>query len=232
MNVSAFIRTFEGDFEWLEYCLRSLEKYGSQLLEVVVTVPASQFHSLTRRDLRRAIYQGVPVVCGNDYIDQQRSKSRADEYCKGDFILHLDSDCVAFKELDLAEFFEGGLPKLLFRKWEDAGSANVWQPITKGVLRRVPQFETMATHPTIYHRSTHELFRRHIEELHGLPFDDFMASQQSFSEFNAIGNFCHLYTPDAYRFVRCGPADGYPRPLKQHWSRGDIPRAQIEEMLK
>lgn len=239
MKVSAFIRTYRNDFGWLEYCLRSLKKYGGAFCEVVVACPAKDLNEMVSRfDVRRDLPPnlkliGVPEFTVNGYIDQQITKCHADEFCEGDFIMHLDSDCMATEPIKFEPFFSDGLPKLLFRKWEDAGGAQVWKPITKSVLIREPLFETMPAMPFLYHRSTHELFRRHITDIHGRDFVKYASRLAQFSEFNAIGNFCLMFCPDAYRFIRAGGAgDTFPRPFKQHWSRGRMNRDEMEAILK
>jgi hypothetical protein len=82
----------------------------------------------------------------------------------------------------------------------------------------------------MYHRSTHELLRRHIEQVHGLSFRQWSHQVRELSEFNALGNFAHLFTPDAYHFVRAiGPgADSYPRPFRQFYSHDGVEKHREE----
>lgn len=233
MTVSAFIRSFKGDKHWLEYCLRALQLRGGDFSEVVIAIPEGDKPEFRSFDFRGYMVEWVKELMPTvPYISQQLTKCSADEHCHGDFIMHFDSDCIATEEIHLHNFFKGGQPKLLFRQWCDAGTAQSWRTVTKSVLLRDPCFETMASHPFIYHRSTHELFRRCVSDLHGRDFVSYVSRLSSFSEFNAIGNFCHAHTPDAYRFVRCGSAaDDYPRPFKQFWSRGRFDREELEALL-
>lgn len=240
MNVSAFIRTYKRDFPWLRYCLRSLALRGQQFSEIVVACPEQDFAELCQiQKPGRAKYISITPHCHSGYIDQQITKCHADEYCAGDFIMHFDSDCIATKDIELDTFFfwdqlQGfeRLPKLLFRRWQEAGTAEAWRLVTRGVLGQEPPFETMPSHPFLYHRSTHELFRRHVADVHGKDFIKYVSRLAQFSEFNAIGNFALLFTPDAYRFVRAGANDGYPRPFRQFWSHDRPNRDEIEAILK
>lgn len=160
------------------------------------------------------------------------TKCLADDYCIGDYVMHFDSDCIATRDIELSEFFtHEGQPKLLFRRWQDAGEAETWRLPTRGVIGQEPPFEAMCAHPFLYHRSTHELFRRHVEDVHQKDFVKYASRLAQFSEFNAIGNFALLFTPDAYRFVRAGANDGYPRPFKQFWSHGRIDHAELDAMM-
>jgi len=237
MTVSAFIRSYLGDINWLYYCLRSLLKRGSQFHQIVLCVPDSErftfLELITKWEVKGIVelHTWMPVV-ENGYIDQQITKCHAERFCTGDFIMHFDSDCIALREIELGEFFVAGRPKLLFRRWEQAGTGITWQAVTAGILKRAPAFETMASHPFLYHRSTHQLFRECMERQHKMSFNHIFRNREEFSEFNAIGNFCHQSTPDAYHFVRAGsPEDDFPRPFKQFWSRGGIPHEEIEKLL-
>lgn len=238
MNVSAFIRSYRKDFAWLRLCLMALNKYGGQFSEVVIVIPGDDYEQLIAQVHGIALdhhlpIRYVPIVpqAVSGYIDQQITKCHADQYCKGDFIMHFDSDCIAEAGINMPDFFAAGRPKLLFRKWQDAGTAETWRLVTKGVLKQEPPFETMASHPFLYHRSTHELFRRHVGELHGGDFVKYASRLAQFSEFNALGNFALLFTPDAYSFVRAGDGDGWPRPFKQYWSHGSHDMRAIEASI-
>lgn len=234
MNVSAFIRSYRGDFHWLEYCLRALSIRGRQFREIVIAVPVDEAQEAESRfchfPIRLvAVIEHVPH---NPYVSQQVTKSFADKLCESDFVMHFDSDCIALGEINLPDFFVNGRPKLLFRNWQDAGTGIAWQQPTREVLKAEPSFEMMCSHPFIYHRSSHELFRRHLSSIHHCDFIKYVAERHSFSEFNAIGNFCHLYTPDAYHFVRAGGLhDDFPRPFKQFWSKGEFNQAELEKLM-
>lgn len=232
-KVSAFIRSYSKDFNWLQYCLDSLAIRGKEFHEIVVAVPANDYEkALEFLELGFADLIGVDTHTNNGYIDQQICKCRAEIYCEGDFIMHFDSDCMATREIELEPFFDGdGLPKLLFRRWGEAGDADAWRLVTRGVLKQEPPFETMPAMPFLYHRSTHELFRRHVAELHGGDFIKYASRLAQFSEFNAMGNFALLCTPDAYKFVRAGKDDGYPRPFKQHWSHAAMREEEMKAIL-
>lgn len=215
MDTSILIRTYARDGKWLRYCLRGLRKFARGFREIVVVSP----DNIEGVDFAGARFMNCPALAPADYIGQQITKTNADKYCHGDYILHMDSDCIAQNEFAADDFTRDGQPYLLFRKWADVGDAQCWREPTKQAIGAEPCFEFMAAMPIIYHRSTHELFRAHVAALHGKPCDDYIAAQERFSEFNALGNYAHQHTPDAYRFIRAtGPADGFPRPLKQYWS--------------
>ena len=53
------------------------------------------------------------------YLAQQITKLYADTWCKGDYVLHIDSDCVFYKEFSPDCFFIDGKPVLLREKCVD-----------------------------------------------------------------------------------------------------------------
>lgn len=236
MKTSIFIRTYAKDAEWLSLCIDSLLKFAQGFHEIVVIYPSSEaeqfswLHDVAERHADDMTGEGPLVTsqweprCANGYIDQQITKIHADEFCEGDFILHIDSDCIAQVPFKPEEFFIGARPMIAIRKWEDVGDAICWREPVEKTLDLHPTFETMACMPIIHNRSLYPLFRQRIQEIHGKSADDYIAGLTRFSEFNALGSFAHQYLPDWYHFVRVSNnPDIYPRPVKQYWSYGGIP---------
>lgn len=240
MKVSGYCRSYRGDFNWLEYSLKSLAIHGGELMEWVIEVPIHDLEDckkLVADTLFPTNWRAKVIGCGEvgktGYEAQQTSKLMADLVCSGEYIMFYDSDCIATKPIGVPAFFIGDRPKLLFSHWHEAGTASVWAPITKEVLKQDPMGEFMRCHPTVYRRRTLSQFRNRIEGIHGKDFLSFMAAQDQFSEFNAVGNFIHWFCPEDYALVRAGENDGYPRPFKQFWSkREDFPKDELEAMVR
>lgn len=237
MKVSAFIRSYVGDKQWLEYCLKSIVKYGDPFWELVICVPVHDLDEMTRLvngfkfDHSRIV--GVGEYCKTGYVQQQADKLCADQMTSGDYIMFFDSDCILTGPIDLPDFFVGERPKLLFSPWHDVGTAHFWNHVTKQVLKSEPFFETMRAHPSTWHRRTLSQFRNRMENIHGKPFVEYMATLDQFSEFNALGNFAHQHAPEDYTWVRAGENDGYPRPFRQFWSkREDFPKDELDTMVR
>ncbi len=228
MNISIFIRSYAKDKEWLRLCLTALSKrlqgQSTQPEEIVVAIPKGDRETFSGFPFGKIEVMWVQARHPNPYIDQQITKTLAETYCRGDFILHVDSDSIAREPLDLDDYFIHGRPKLLFRSWDAAGTGICWKDVTTQVLRVEPCFETMPSIGIMYHRSTH-----------GVSFDSWVGSVGNLSEFNAIGNYAHRFTPEAYHFIRAiGPgADGYPRPFRQFYSHNgvDAHRQEIDEIM-
>ena len=239
MTTSIFIRTYRGDREWLNYCLRSLEKFASGFHEVVISIPTGDEPHFDLFDFR-----GANVVWYNDakcdpYVAQQENKLCADQYCTGQLICFVDSDCFATEPVTPASFCnERGKPIQLLRHWADTGDAKCWLPITAAALGETPTFEHMAAMPLIYDRRTFPLLRDHIAATHKESLREYISKvkDREFSEFNLLGAFALRYTPSFYDWRLADPStDGYPRSIRQQWSwqKGGVDRhrAEYEEIL-
>lgn len=237
MNVSILIRTCTKDIPWLRYCLTALMARATGFREIVVACLPGDAEDI------RCVVNDYPVrlvivdqVCGNDYIGQQLTKCQADLYTVGDYVMHIDSDCIATKPFTPDEFFVAARPRVLWRNWADVGDAIAWRLPTEQVLGHAPPYETMACHPMVHSARALERFRRHVARQHGKDFDRYVAGLAEFSEFNAIGNFLYLFEPMTCEWAQADPAtDNYPRPLRQFrtWD-GITPetRAEIEQLLQ
>jgi hypothetical protein len=221
MKTSIFIRTYAGDIMWLAHCLASLRKYAHGHHEIVIAAPQGDYNKVKSSvDTRGCKLVECYRTAKDDYIGQQITKVHADAFCDTELILHIDSDCVAHRNFNVSEFCtDSGQPMMTFRNWGDAGTAACWRQPTEEVLGIPPAFEFMAQLPIIHRAATLRNFREHVVRRH--QDSAYLENRHAFSEFNAIGAFAHYYHPDEYHWVRAtGPCDGYPRPLKQFWSKG------------
>lgn len=238
-SISIFIRTYRGDREWLTYCLRSIHKFLTGHLEVVICIPkpdAPHFDLYNFHKAKVVWYDDIP---GDGYVAQQECKLMADTMCSGDHIMFIDSDCFVQTFLNVGSFMDARhRPVQLIRHWAEVGEAIMWQPIVTRALTVVPTFEHMAAMPLIYDRRTFPLLRAHIQNTHGASLREYISqvTNREFSEFNLLGAFSLRYTPSLYDWRMADPAtDGYPRHIRQQWSWQpggvDRHRAEYEEIL-
>lgn len=237
MTTSIFIRTYAKDREWLSYCLRSLEVHAKGFREIIVAVPNADKSAFDGFDFRNAVRVPVNDPDCPPYVAQQVCKLEADLHCDADFIMFLDSDCVAYRDFTPEEFFSfSGTPKpiQLIRHWAGLGKDAVrWRDATKQLVGFEPTFEHMATLPLVYDRHTLRLFRDYLAETHKKILWEYVKHPHthSMSEFNGLGAFAHRFTPQLYDWRTADPAtDAYPRPLHQHWShiKGGISKQMAE----
>jgi len=238
-SISIFIRTYRGDREWLNFCLRSLKKYATGFHEVVVVIPKGDEPHFDLFDFHGAKvvwYDDLPI---DGYNAQQECKVHADQMCEGQLICFIDSDCFITAPLTPGMFCnERGKPIQLLRHWAEVGDAKCWLPITAAALGETPIFEHMACQGSIYDRTTFSVLRTHMEATHKMTIREYISrvKGREFSEFNLLGAFALRYLPHFYDWRIADPStDGYPRTIRQQWSWQpggvDRHRAEYEELL-
>lgn len=225
MTTSIFIRSWRRDRFWLDYCLRSLERFAHGFVETVVVIPENDKAHFEATDFHGAKVCWVSEKEGTGPLSQQRDKLHADEYCAGDLILFLDSDCFMLKETRPEDFMANGRPIALIRHWADASTAAPWKPITEAFLKFTPSFETMCNLPIIFDRRELPLLRDYCKSIHGgMSIDEYVLSRprNEFSEFNAVLNFAIRYCPFMHHWQLAAGNDGFPRDrIVQRWTWGN-----------
>jgi hypothetical protein len=176
---------------------------------------------------------------------------RADEICPDvDALCTLDSDCMFYKPASPLDNLMGGKPILRCQSFDLLARENnpgvIWQGMAERALGWKPEWESM-THPTIFMCSTFAPFRACVEKHTGRGFDDYVLScqerwPQTFAELTSLGAFAMRHCANDYFFADMhGPAanaltdSGEPvnaHKLKQFWSKGQLPEAELEEILK
>lgn len=221
MTTSIFVRSYRADRFWLEYCLRSLQKFATGFVETIVALPVGDEPHFDQYDFRGAKVRWVQDPECAPYIAQQVSKVEADLYCAGENILFLDSDCFLTAPMRPEMFQRAGRPVQLIRHWDSLEDSNAkqWKQITESLIGFTPVFESMACLPLIYDRRTLDLMREHIQQTHKVSLREHVKTVAAMSEFNALGALAHRYHPHLYHFEIADPAtDGYSRCVKQQWS--------------
>ena len=225
MTTDIFIRSYAGDFAWLEYCLKSIKKYGNGFSKVHIVVPAN--------DAGNVPVLGSEVVHlttdrTDGYMAQQLTKLHADDFCEAEYVLHVDSDCVFFKDFSPLDFFLEGKPIMLQEKVE-----TIWNPITEKHLGWRDEYEYMRRLPIIYPKWIYGKFRAWMKRKHDLGIDDYVVrvNGREFSEFNTLGQWANRIHPEAFTWME--PND-VPKYCEQFWSWGGITpeiRGKIEMIL-
>ncbi len=238
MKVSIFIKSYPGDYAWLGYCLRSIQKFVTGYHEIVVVLPTGHGLPLTKERIvfvDEWVCAQLPGAPSPGYYHQMFIKLTSDLYCPdADYIFIIDSDCVFNRPFDLSEMFKDGKPMLLRRPWKDAGDGVIWKQPADEALGFVTHYDTMACHPFIYRRQDVANVRQYIEDHHGMKLEDYIKNCDRFIEFVTIGNYILKFHPDAYSVVDYGHGDAYPRPLIQNWSWGglnDQLRQKLEKLV-
>lgn len=245
MKKYIFVRSYQKDIGWLQYCLRSIQKFVTGHDGVVVTVPHS--------DVELFKSSGIDVVGVPDfqpsYLAQQSSKIHADLFIRGiapeDWIIYVDSDCVFTAPFNISQLFnQDGAPYAYFTPYEHVGDAKIWQKSTEAALEFRCHDETMRKHGAVYSCAELVKFRKWFQALHNETIDNYIRGVNpliGFSEFNVLGSWLRQLHRDSRDWREAGNHPGHgtpggdlpPLPLKQFWSWGGVDkvRDEIEKIL-
>lgn len=229
MKVSIFLVTFWRDAQYVPYLLKSISKFCSGFHEVVIAVPfrdSTMFAGMGLTKERIIHYKEK----GDGFIHQQGIKCRADEFCCGDYVLHIDSDCLFTSHAKPGDYFVDGKPIVAMTPYASLNGGSPWQACTEKVLGWEPvEMELMRRHPAVYHREDYAGFRKRVEAVHGIPINEYLMpitrhtrKEHSFSEFNALSAYAYYLKRDKYHFIN---TDTDPLPdnhLAQWWSYGGL----------
>lgn len=230
--VSVFIRTYEGDLDWLKYCLASLHRNLNGWDEIVICIPEGQEH-----ELRELITDERVVTCpayADDYIGQQVSKLQAHRHVLGEFVLFVDSDVVFHPKSHVTTFFQDGKPVILKESYARLSARHPelnilkWQHVVNLVFGERPVYEYMRRAPQLFRTATLVALDRTLPQLasHALS-----QPRRLFSEFNVLGYFAEMKEPEGYVFVDLGSEPVPPNPAKQNWSWGGITPAVFADLV-
>lgn len=231
MSISIFVRTYHRDIKWLNYCLQSIHKNLLGWDEIVIAIPTGQETLLFDLTQEKVI---TTKIQKDDYLAQQSDKMQAHKYCKGDYILFVDSDVIFKPNANVLDYFYENKPIILKANYNSVGEAICWKKPTEKLFKEKIEFEYMRFAPQIFHKSTLEMFNDSFPDI-----ENYVISQpyRQFSEFNALGFYAEKMQPDDYSIVDV--TNGVPEYLpenksKQYWSWSnltEIERKEIENTI-
>ncbi|KAG7372604.1 hypothetical protein IV203_018747 [Nitzschia inconspicua] len=194
--LSVVLRTWHEDaalaFVALESVVNVIDK---NLLEIVVVtdqeseniVRSALFDPIIAKfpeihDQGRLSLHVEPMLFLNGHIQQKFSKMVADTYTKGEYILHIDSDCVITQWQDSC-FLEYDKPINDYATFESLPkNVHVWKRGTEvflGIEEEIFEFSRLNQH--VYPRELYSVLRNHAEEVHGVSF------LESFTKLGLVG---------------------------------------------
>lgn len=196
--IDVFYKTYNKDFNWLDYSLRSLKKHVTGYDNIHILVPKTQiaqfkeqFKSLPDRTIVHEVNE-----YGSGYMYQQVCKMQAHKYSDASFIMFSDSDLIYDHDINLQTFIETRKPEILYTSYDKVGDAKCWKEPTEAFIKDPQEYEFMRRNNLIYHRSTLEAIEQYEPNLEYI-----VMNSSRFSEFNAIGAFAWKFEKDKYNFV-------------------------------
>ena len=204
MNTAILIRSYWKDLDWLQLCVRAIERHCHGFSEVVVVMPESSRPWVLRDPLpsdARLIY-GPDYA--DDYLGQQVTKLQADLLVDADLIMHVDADCIFTRATQPQDLTPGGRPLVLMRPIAELGRHYPWQRPTEDFRGFAVDLDFMQQPPFVYPRWLYPLLREHCLATHGVPIEHYVMRRppRGFSEFNALGAYAFRHHAEAFDFRR------------------------------
>jgi len=236
LAVAIFIKSYAKDFNWLSYCMQSIEKFVTGCHEIIIVVPPEEVNAL-RDKVKLPVNATIHTLkeqC-NGYLFQQYAKLIAHKYSKADYIMYVDSDCLFKKPIDIRTLVENEGPMILYTPYDQVGEAICWKEPTQIAMEREVEFEYMRRNLLIYHRSTVEHFQRDFEKRHNCSLLEYFLKVDRISEFNLLGCYAWFHEHYKYKWIDTTTQHFPPEIGKQFWSYSGLNEkdlAEINEILK
>lgn len=206
MKTDLFIRSYHRDFEWLRYCLASIERYCRGFGAVIVVTPRSSEPWLRR--VRASMPGWVRFeVCedyADDYLGQQVTKLHADAFTDADLICHVDSDCIFERLTTPDDVAPLGRPRVYTHPTATLPRHWPWTAPTASFMGETPTHDFMQCPPFVFPRWLYGRLRAFCVARHGVSLGTWVLScpARGFSEFNALGAYAHAHHPEQFVWVR------------------------------
>lgn len=239
MNTHILIFSYPHDIPYLEYCLRSYDKFCTGFTGVTVAVAKGDetaFDELAKKHVFNIITYDAPADKKFGHIVHQGEKCKADYFVPPgtDLVLFTDSDCIWTAPVTPETYMKDGLPVLLIERY-DSIKGCPWQKPTSEILGRPVDYETMRRHPAVHWVEMFQDLRREVERIHSKEFMEFILTRKpdfpwGLSEFNLMGSYI-LNSDWAAKYQFIDLTGGKPHPesskyLMQFWSRSPIDKPQ------
>lgn len=218
MRTDLFICTYRRDFQYLRYCLRSIEKFARGFGSVVIGVPGQDFDLATALIAPGSEDGKVPISVrtgdewpGKGFLWHESQIMRSPEWCpQADYIAHMDADCVFTEPVKPEDYFVEGKPVLVYAPyaWLVPQQENLinWKVATQNALGFPVEHEFMRRHPAVHLVKTYIKSQLCITDHHRRPMDDYIREQkdsfpQTFAEFNTLGAVAWKFFHDDYHWI-------------------------------
>ncbi len=240
MRVEIFICTYNRDFRFLKYFLRSADKFATGFANISILVPRGDGNELLKvlnDNLRKDSQLSFELLEGDEWpgkgmLWHEDQICRADQLCpKADIICHADPDIVFTEPVTPLTFITAdGKPLLRYEPFESIGKRHPgvlkWKTAVENCLPFPVVNEFMRGHCHCYHRETYIKTRELVESKMGFDFDEYVRSckndfPQTFAEHPTLGAVAYEFFREAYEPFDCSmqPNPDYCHyPVFQAWS--------------
>lgn len=195
MNVDLFVRSYDGDSGWLQYCLRSIHRFATGFRRVVVVVPHGHNPPVGTAEV---VFRVAEI--GEQYVQQQSDKMHADHFSDADFITFTDSDTIFTRPISPADLIVEDRVRWLYTPYSsiDSGDGQTWKPVTAKFMGHPVENEMMRRHPFTVPRWAFEALRAWVHRTHGVTLERYFMTQplRECSEFNFMAAYLWFHHHD------------------------------------
>lgn len=217
-----FIRSYWRDFAWLEYCLRSINRYCSGFREVIVVIPRKSkpwlrfYPGLRSQEVRLEFCRDYE----DDYLGQQVTKLYADEFTDASLICHVDSDCIFHRPTTPEDIAPGGQPRVYTMPVGELPRHWPWTGPTELFLGWAPTHDFLQCPPFTFPSWLYKEIRAFSIRDNHMELSQWILSQppRGFSEFNVLGAYAYSKYPDHFIWIRATDIGEWERVCHWYWS--------------
>ena len=213
ISVDLVVKTFPGDYAWLPYLYRSIDKYVTGYCQVVVIIE-KQYHDppmpVGGRLVRCQTYEGTAVPSSRGVPIERLGAWR---YSDADVLVFVDSDCVFCRPVDLQTDPTINLarPVVLWTEWAGSGPCEKWRAPARAALGFDPPVLAMCRYPFVFKRETLRACW------------DFCGGEKrlrtvDLTDWEVIGNYAMTKRPDDVTKLHAGHAGL--ACVRQFWNQG------------
>lgn len=229
MIVDILVRSHFRDFGWLRLCLASIDHFVEGYRHVILVVPGSSLDRLPS-DIAPPSLPLRLLTCAefaDDYVGQQLTKLRADDYSDADYLAHVDSDCAFLEETSMRRFFDDARPIHVYRADTGRRLLDGWRESIQECLGHRTSSEFMVAMPAIYPRWIYDDLRATCQARLAMTIEACAATKRGdqISEFNLLGSHAWHSHHEAFEWVEVNSLESS-WPCRQFWGR----RGMTEEV--
>lgn len=196
MTTDLFVKSFSNDYEWLKYCLRSIQRFATGFRRVVVVVPQGEKPPTGTAEVVFHVAE-----YGEPYDFQQVIKMHADHFTDAEFICVTDSDTIFTRPVRPEDFIaDQRRVRWLYTPYVSLSGddSQTWKKVTEKFIGHEVGFEFMRRQPFTIPRWALQELRAWCHKVHGVTLERYIMTQpnREVSEFNFLGAYLWFYHRD------------------------------------
>ncbi|MFF2291102.1 hypothetical protein [Peribacillus butanolivorans] len=241
-KVDLFYKTYPGDEEWLNFSIRSVNKFARGFRQIVIVSTRGHNYNpppgnipVKYIELEQPPDNGL-YPNGVGYWWQMGIKLCWDQFTDADGVVVVDSDHVFFEDFSPSTWMLGDKIIWLRRPWSEVGDGIIWKKGSDYVLGKETPFSYMVAPGCYFTRQATQLFANFIKLRFAQTPEQFYLDLKHprASEFETFGAFIDDIKHYEYVFFHPMKFNYKPWPIKQYWSWGRVSdeiRREIEGIL-